>query len=121
MDTEDIKAPSLWIPMTDPVDLAHIGKLGEEAAELSKICHRISIQGIAGIDPSTHLFNRMILQDEIADVFANAGLCISRFKLDVDEISKRERLKKAMKREWHKMLEEHLACNELTSPKASSR
>ena len=26
MDTEDIKQPSLWIPMSEPINMAHIGK-----------------------------------------------------------------------------------------------
>lgn len=107
MDTEDIKQPSLWIPMTDPIDLAHIGKLGEEAAELARICARITIQGIDGIDPETRLTNRIHLQNEIADVYAMAGLCIGRFTLGVDNIELRERRKKTMKRTWFQMLADH--------------
>lgn len=109
MDTEDIKQPSLWIPMTDPIDLAHIGKLGEEAAELASICHRIVIQGIDGIDPDNHKFNLDALKDEIADVYAMAGLCIARFKLNVDAIQLRERRKKTMKRTWFELLRKALA------------
>lgn len=104
MDTEDIKQPSLWIPMTEPINMAHIGKLGEEASELARICCRIMIQGIDGIDPDTDNVNRYALADEIADVYAMAGLCIGRFKLDIDEISTRERRKKTMKRTWFDML-----------------
>lgn len=108
MDTEDIKQPSLWIPMSDPVDLAHIGKLGEEASELARICARITIQGINGLDPDSNKLNVQALEDEIADVYAMAGLCIGRFKLNVDHIELRERRKKMMKRTWHDMLRKAL-------------
>ena len=104
MDTEDIKQPSLWIPMSEPINMAHIGKLGEEASELARICCRIMIQGIDAIDPDSKIANRWSLQDEIADVYAMAGLCIARFKLNVDVIEVRERRKKAMKRTWFDML-----------------
>lgn len=109
MDTDDIKQPSLWIPMTDPIDLAHIGKLGEEAAELARICSRIVIQGIGSADPDSKLMNYTALQQEIADVYAMAGLCIARFRLDVDQIQLREQLKKTMKRTWFEMLRKALA------------
>lgn len=105
MNTVDIgEAPSLWIPTSNPIDLAHIGKLGEEAAELARICHRIIIQGVDGVDPGNQLTNRIELQNEIADVYAMAGLCIARFKLNVDQIELRERRKRAMKRAWFSML-----------------
>lgn len=107
MDTKDIKQPSLWVPMSDPIDLAHLGKLGEEAAELARICSRIIIQGIEGTSPDDDKTNKHALEDEIADVFAMAGLCIARFKLSVDEISRREQGKKVMKRTWFDMLRKH--------------
>lgn len=108
MDTEDIKQPSLWIPMSDPIDLAHIGKLSEEAAELARICARIIIQGLHSSDPISGKHNIDELQNEIADVYAMAGLCIARFKLNVDQIELRERHKKMMKRTWHDMLRKAL-------------
>lgn len=39
---------NLWVPMTDPYDLALIAKLGEEAAELAKACSRATMQGLDG-------------------------------------------------------------------------
>lgn len=108
MDTEDIKQPSLWVPMTDPIDLAHIGKLGEEASELARICARITIQGVSDRDPDSQKHNRLALQEEIADVYAMAGLCIARFGLNVDAIELRERRKKMMKRTWFDMLRKAL-------------
>lgn len=98
--------PSKWIPTTDPVDLAHLGKLGEETAELSAIVSRIIIQGIDENDPETNKPNRQALAEEIADVFAMAELAIDRFDLDFKMISLRRSRKVQMKREWHRMLKE---------------
>ena len=33
-----------WIPESDPMILRRVGKTGEECAELSKVCSRITIQ-----------------------------------------------------------------------------
>lgn len=111
METKELgNPPALWIPMKDPIELAHIGKLGEEAAELAAICARITIQGIDGIDPDNGKVNRKALQHEIADVYAMAALCTGHFRLDVDKICLRETRKKTMKRTWHQMLREALGC-----------
>lgn len=57
-----------WNPMTKAIDLKHLGKLGEEAGELSAIVCRCIIQGINEYEPVTGKSNREALEDEIADV-----------------------------------------------------
>lgn len=98
--------PSKWIPMTNLIDLAHLGKLGEETGELIGIVSRCVIQGIGESDPETGKPNVQALMEEIADVYAMGELAIERFGLDREEISKRKLRKMNMKREWHKMLRE---------------
>ena len=98
--------PSKWIPMTNLIDLAHLGKLGEEAGELSAIISRCIIQGIDECDPETGKPNRRALTEEIADVMVMLNLAICRFDLDWNFIVKRVIRKQDMKRAWHKMLEE---------------
>lgn len=61
---------TLWMPEPDPLTLAIVGKLGEEAAELTARCHRCNIQGLHAIDPDTQRENFIELQREIADVYA---------------------------------------------------
>ncbi len=97
---------SKWVPMTDLIDLAHLGKLGEEAGELSSIVSRCIIQGIDECDPETGKPNRQALMEELADVYAMGNLCTERFGLDVVQIVGRRDRKMAMKRAWHDMLRE---------------
>ncbi len=96
--------PSKWVPMTNLIDLAHLGKMGEEAGELSSIISRCIIQGIDECDPETGKPNRLALAEEIADVMATSELAIERFDLDEGFISLRIERKKNMKRAWHAML-----------------
>lgn len=107
VDTDRIAdEPSMWVPMTNPVDLAHIGKLGEEASELAAVCARITIQGIDGVDPGTGKTNLQALMDEIADVRAMSELAMEKFSLDRPAIAVREVKKMHHKRLWHKRLQE---------------
>lgn len=103
---DDATPVSTWMPLTDPVDLAHIGKLAEECAELSKICARIIIQGLDGVDPETGVPNMEALGKEIADVTAMQGLCIERYQFDIGLITSRALRKQQHKRAWHKALAE---------------
>lgn len=98
--------PSKWIPMTDLLALAHLGKLGEETNELGAIVFRCIIQGIDEHDPETGKPNRQALAEEIADVRAMAELVCEHFEFDMPEIWKRIERKKNMKRAWHDMLRE---------------
>jgi hypothetical protein len=61
-----------WRPMTRPIDLKHLGKLGEESNELGAAISRCIIQGIDEREPVTGKPNRQWLAEEIADVLANA-------------------------------------------------
>jgi NTP pyrophosphatase (non-canonical NTP hydrolase) len=89
-----------WHPITNPVDLKHLGKLGEEVNELGRIVNRTIIQGMVGIDPATGEYNFDAMCKEMADVIANIELCCERWAiLSID----RERVerKKAQQRIWH--------------------
>jgi len=81
-------------PMTVPIDLKHLGKLGEELNECGSAVSRCIIQGIDESEPVTGKVNRQWLQDEIADVLANAELVIEHFGLDKEAINKRKANKK---------------------------
>jgi phosphoribosyl-ATP pyrophosphohydrolase len=100
------ETPSKWIPMTDLLALAHLGKLGEEAGELVSIISRCIIQGIDERDPDTGELNRIALGKEIADVIANGQLAIEHFGLSQNEIAERVTRKMDMKRKWHDMIRE---------------
>jgi hypothetical protein len=106
MAADGTERPSRWVPITDLVTLAHIGKAGEESAELSGILFRTIIQGIDGVDPDTGKPNLLAIQEEVADVAAMNELLIELLGLDRDAIALRMERKIAMKRVWHAMLRE---------------
>ena len=95
-----------WRPMTRPIDIKHLGKLGEEVNELGSAISRCIIQGIDECDPATEKPNRQWLQDEIADVLANIELVREHFGLDSDAISHRVEKKKRHLRSWHAMIDD---------------
>jgi hypothetical protein len=105
-DTDKIRAPSKWIPEKDARILAVTGKLGEEAAELSKICHRIAIQGLNGIDPATGKPNVVALLEEIADVRALSDIAHDRFDIYGPEFRERVVRKIAQKEAWLELLKD---------------
>lgn len=99
-----------WHPITDSVDLKHLGKLLEEINEqievlgkLGKIVARTIIQGIDGINPEDQKVNKRWLEEEIADVQGNSELVIERFGLDAEFIRQRADNKKMRLRTWHEM------------------
>jgi hypothetical protein len=96
--------PSAWRPMTDPLDLMHLGKLGEEANELGAAVSRCLIQGVDECEPVTGKLNRDWLQDEIADVLCNMQLVIEHFNLDDESIYVRSEKKRAYLKQWHQQL-----------------
>lgn len=95
--------PNPWRPMTDAVDVKHLGKLGEECGELSAAVCRCLIQGLMEREPTTGKLNAIWLQEEIADVLANIGLVIDRFNLHEPTIVERAQRKTEMLRKWHAM------------------
>jgi hypothetical protein len=92
-----------WIPEKDPKILRRVGKTGEEASELAKVCCRIVIQGIEGFDPETRVSNKDALIMEIADVFAQCELMIEQFELSLDEIKARIDEKRKQAEMWEDM------------------
>jgi len=112
MKTEDISLaiPSIWKPLTQQVELAVLGKLGEELGELvSAICRAI-IQG--GLhhehtdDPEDT--NRDRIREEIADVQALCWILCDLYDMDEGAIQYRRDAKIRMKRKWINALEAHL-------------
>lgn len=103
-DHKTMKDPSLWVPERDLVLLAAVGKLGEEASELCKICFRITIQAIDGVDPETGKRNLDALAEEIADVRGLSELVIRHVHLDQGAIAERAEIKRAHKSKWMDMI-----------------
>ncbi|MCB2071195.1 MAG: hypothetical protein KDF67_17050 [Ottowia sp.] len=96
-------AVTKWIPESDPMVLRRVGKTGEECAELAKVCSRITIQGLDGVDPVTGISNREALAKEIADVIAQCDVTVQALGLDMDAIDARSVDKKRQMREWEAM------------------
>jgi hypothetical protein len=103
METDEIekrfKDPQPWRPITNPVDLKHLGKLSEELNECGAAVSRCIIQGMNECEPVTGKENFKWLEDEIADVIANIELVEERFGLyrQVNRINKKKHHLKA----WH--------------------
>ncbi len=93
-----------WIPEKDPKVLRRVGKTGEEASELAKVCFRITIQGLDGVDPASGDTNRVCLEKEIADVMAQCDLTMAEFDLDLDAVMKRIVQKKQYMAEWERLV-----------------
>lgn len=100
-----IKEVNPWVPMTNLLDLKHLGKLGEECGELSAAVSRCIIQGINAAEPVTGKINRAWLEDEIADVLNNMNLVLEHFDLNAEKIRARVKRKRRLLRIWHGMLE----------------
>ena len=102
-----------WVPMSKPIDLKHLGKMAEELGELQAelgklqaILSRCLIQGIDEREPVTCVQNRVALEDEIADVYANLLLVRDHFGLDFKRMNDRAVEKADRLRQWHQMLAE---------------
>lgn len=107
METKDIPATevSKWQPITRKVDLAVLGKLGEEAAEMGSALFRCVIQGVDEAEPRTGKINRQRLMDEIADVEAMIMHAKRHFKLDEQVIAERRFRKYSYKMPWFESLD----------------
>lgn len=73
-NADELRDANPWHPMTKPIDLKHLGKLGEELCEASAAVFAILPIG-AGIGTWA------ALQDELADVEANIELVCRHFDL----------------------------------------
>ena len=100
---DNLKHLNPWHPMTDMVDLKHLGKLAEELGEATAAVSRCIIQGIDEAEPETGKINRDWLQDELADVMAGILLVIERFKLDDIYMDDRTKRKLQHLKRWHSM------------------
>jgi hypothetical protein len=105
MDTSaDLPFPNPWNPITAPIALKHLGKLGEELGEAQSAVSRCIIQGVEECEPVTGKVNRVWLEDELADVIANIELVQDFFGLDQQRMFERILRKKEHLRQWHMML-----------------
>jgi hypothetical protein len=100
-DANSLRDPNPWHPIKDAVDLKHLGKLVEELNECGSAVSRCIVQGVDEREPVTGKPNREWLEDEVADVLANIGLCMERFNLDRARIAARADKKEAHLRRWH--------------------
>lgn len=98
-----IADPNPWTPISDPIDLKHLGKFSEELSECGSAVARCVIQGIDEREPSTGEPNRDWLTKEIADVLCNAELVVERFGLNRDFIAERVAFKREHLQRWHAM------------------
>ncbi len=93
-----------WMPIKNPLELKQLGKLGEEASELGSAVCRCIIQGVNEQEPVTGKFNKVWLEEEIADVIASMNRVIKGQKLDLEFIMSRAAIKEARLVEWEGML-----------------
>ena len=98
-----LKKLNPWQPITNALDLKHLGKLAEECGELSAAVSRCIIQGVDEDEPVTGKSNRKWLEEELADVLANISLVSDHFEMDTDFIIARATEKKDRLRTWHEM------------------
>lgn len=99
-------AMNKWTPETNPMILRRVGKTGEECAELSKVCSRITIQGLRGVDTETGLMNVEALAKEVADVIAQCETTIEMLGLPRKFIDGRVATKRAQMAEWEVLFAE---------------
>lgn len=78
-------------------------KTGEELSELNQVLHRINLQGIEGVDPSTGKKLIDMLHDETADVLAQLEMNEKWLKLDMCRINIRKKRKIEQMIEWEKL------------------
>lgn len=78
---------SPWQPDPDPRQARRIGKTTEEVNELGVVLARISIQGLDEIDPSSGKTNRVRLEEEAGDVYAQLDLTIDYLRLNQELIA----------------------------------
>lgn len=97
---------SPWIPTQDPIELAVLGKLGEECCELGARLFRTVIQGLDEKDPASQRTNREEISRELADV--EAGIQTIKRELGIDYDDARVNGKRNGFLRWFKMIRDRL-------------
>lgn len=95
-----------WTPTTDLLILRRMGKLLEELNELGVEASRCIIQGIDKINPSNCRPNRINLEDEIADVYAQLDETVLALELNDHTIQNRRANKRLKMRDWETIFKE---------------
>ena len=93
-----------WMPERSPKVIRRMGKLGEELAELTKVCFRIIIQGYSEVDPGNDKPNVVSLEEEIADVVAQCLTTVKTLTLNRDFIDRRVGKKMDQMEEWESLV-----------------
>lgn len=96
--------PNPWMPITDPVQIAILGKFIEELGEATAATARCLIQGVYEREPTTNKLNGDWLLEEIADVLAGIDLVGQRYELSADLVEWRKARKLEHLRRWHDMI-----------------
>lgn len=102
-NADDLRDANPWHPMSNPIDLKHLGKLGEELGEAQAAVSRCIIQGVNELEPETKKPNYLWLEDELADVIANIELVAEHFKLNQARMLVRTDKKKLHLKAWHRL------------------
>lgn len=100
------KTVTKWVPTTDLMMLRRMGKLQEELSELGGVAARCIIQGIDEVDPGSGDVNRLRLEQEIADVYAQLDETVARLGLREAFIDARRGIKRGYMQEWEQMFAE---------------
>lgn len=98
-----LKPLSPWMPITEPLDLKHLGKLAEELGEATAATARCIIQGVYADHPVTGEPNRQWLENELADVQACIMLVVNAFGLNSARMTVRMAEKIEHLRGWHRL------------------
>lgn len=104
------KVCSPWIPETDRLRLAVLGKLLEELNEAGAIVARCIIQGVDESEPVTEEPNRAALENELADVIATVRVAVRHFDLNAGAIETRIGEKLLHFARWHELIEDCPTC-----------
>lgn len=96
-----------WHPITDPHQLAALGKLAEEASELAKACVRAMIQGLDGTCPGQDGTNEQEIRKEWVDVQAAMEIVDRRSLVNLHHFDGNRFDQKVTRlTRWHEMIDE---------------
>jgi NTP pyrophosphatase (non-canonical NTP hydrolase) len=102
IELENKPKPQPWVPISNPVHQAILGKVTEEAGEVVSVTARCGIQGLSGVIPGKDKTNFMWLRDEMADLYAAMFLLCNELFTDHDleMMQRRIDMKKKFLNEW---------------------